>query len=228
MLWCLTGLIPGIKARRISADTVSMKVVISILSIVGLGLFSQLAVADIYKYRDLEGRIYFSDEPMRGNYQLIQRFGLNGKLKSKKRGRINLGATSQNKKRFSPLIDKISRETLLRPELLHAVIQAESSYDPDAVSSKGAVGLMQLMPATAKRYGVTDRRNPEQNLRGGANYLKDLLKQFDFNLRLAVAAYNAGENAVIRSGNKIPDYPETQNYVAKVMRFYKKNRSSNS
>ena len=185
-------------------------------------------MADIYKYRDLEGRIYFSDEPMQGNYRLIQRYGFNGRLKPKKQGRINLGATSQNKKRFTALIEKVARETLLRPELLHAVIQAESSYDPDAVSSKGAVGLMQLMPGTAKRYGVTDRRNPEQNLRGGANYLKDLLKQFDFNLRLAVAAYNAGENAVIRSGNRIPNYPETKNYVAKVMRFYKKNRSSNS
>lgn len=123
------------------------------------------------------------------------------------------------------MIESVAEETLLRPELLHAVIRAESAYDPDAVSSKGAVGLMQLMPATAKRYGVTNRNDPKQNLRGGASYLKDLLVMFDFDLKLAVAAYNAGENAVIRSGNKIPNYRETQNYVAKVMRFYRQNRS---
>ena len=87
---------------------------------------------------------------------------------------------------------------------------------------------MQLMPATAKRYGVSDRRDPQQNLRGGATYLKDLLIQFGFDLKLAVAAYNAGENAVIRSGNKIPNYRETKNYVAKVMRFYRQNRKGDA
>ena len=87
---------------------------------------------------------------------------------------------------------------------------------------------MVRMPATAKRYGVSDRHDPKQNLRGGASYLKDLLVQFDFDLKLAVAAYNAGENAVVRSGNKIPNYRETKNYVAKVMRFYRENRSDNS
>jgi len=189
---------------------------------------SPIAVAEVYKYRDREGQIHFSDEPLRGNYRLLKRFNLNGKAKSVKRGRINLGATAANIKRFSSLIDNVAREVLLSPELLHAIVKAESSYDPNAVSSKGAVGLMQLMPATAERYGVKDRHDPGQNLRGGASYLKDLLKQFDFDLRLAIAAYNAGENAVIRSGYKIPNYRETKNYVLKVMRFYEQNRSSSS
>lgn len=184
--------------------------------------------ADIYKYRDVEGRIYFSDEPMRGNYRLLQRFGMNGQVKKKGQSKVNYAAVEVNKQRFSPLIDTVAEETLIRPELLHAIIRAESAYDPNAVSHKGAVGLMQLMPGTAQRYGVSDRRNPQQNLRGGATYFRDLLIQFDYDLKLAIAAYNAGENAVIRSGNKIPNYRETQNYVTKVLRFYRENRLDNS
>ncbi len=184
--------------------------------------------AVVYKYRDNEGRIYFSDEPVQGNYQLLRRYAIKGGLKPIKVGKIDLKQWQKNRKRYTPLIESVAKETLLRPELLHAVIKAESAYDPTAESSKGAVGLMQLMPGTAKRYGVTDRYNPEQNLRGGASYLKDLLVQFDFNLQLAIAAYNAGENAVIRSGNQIPNFPETQNYVKKVLRFYRENRQDNS
>jgi len=186
--------------------------------------------AAIYKFQDNEGRIYFSDKPVQGNYRLLQRYSTRGGLKpvKAKKGRINLSATDLNKKRYTPLIESVAKETLLRPELLHAVVKAESSYDPRAESAKGAIGLMQLMPGTAKRYGVTDRFNPEQNLRGGASYLKDLLVQFDFDLKLAIAAYNAGENAVIKSGRKIPNYPETKAYVEKVLRFYQENRSGNS
>jgi len=184
--------------------------------------------ADIYKYRDAEGRIYFSDEPMRGNYKLLQRFGMNGQVKKTGQSKVNYAAVEVNKQRFTPLIETVAKETLIRPELLHAIIRAESAYDPNAVSRKGAVGLMQLMPGTAQRYGVTDRRNPQQNLRGGATYFRDLLIQFEYDLKLAIAAYNAGENAVIRYGNKIPNYKETQNYVAKVLRFYRQNRLDNS
>jgi soluble lytic murein transglycosylase-like protein len=184
--------------------------------------------ADIYKYRDAEGRIYFSDEPMRGNYRLLQRFGMNGQVRKKGQSKVNYGAVEANKLRFTPLIETVAKETLIRPELLHAIVRAESAYDPDAVSRKGAVGLMQLMPGTAQRYGVSDRRNPQQNLRAGATYFRDLLIQFGYDLKLAIAAYNAGENAVIRSGNKIPDFQETQNYVAKVLRFYRQNRLDNS
>ena len=99
-------------------------------------------------------------------------------------------------------------------------LESESAYQPDAVSHKGAVGLMQLMPGTAERYGVSDRHDPVQNLSGGTRYLRDLLEMFDNDLQLALAAYNAGENAVIRYGNKIPPYNETQGYVRKVIRFY--------
>ena len=127
-----------------------------------------------------------------------------------------------NKRRddLAPLIDRAAMATRLRPALIHAVVRAESAYRSDAVSSKGAMGLMQLMPATAQRYGVSDRSDPAQNLRGGSEYLRDLLVMFENDLQLALAAYNAGENAVIRYGRRIPPYAETQNYVRKVIGFY--------
>ena len=111
---------------------------------------------------------------------------------------------------------------------MHAVVRAESAYNPNAVSRAGAVGLMQLMPATAAHYGVTNRRDPTQNLMGGTRYLAYLLKLFDNDLTLALAAYNAGEGAVQRYGNKIPPYRETQNYVRKVLAFYRQARATRS
>jgi hypothetical protein len=106
--------------------------------------------------------------------------------------------------------------------LVRAVIHAESAFNPNAVSRAGAQGLMQLMPATARRYAVRDAFDPGQNIRGGTLYLRDLLDMFDNDIELAVAAYNAGENAVIRHGRRIPPYRETQAYVPKVMNLYNK------
>ena len=106
------------------------------------------------------------------------------------------------------------------------MVRAESAYDPDAVSSAGAVGLMQLMPETARRYGVSDRRDPDANVLAGASYLRDLIAEFEQDLELALAAYNAGENAVRSYGNRIPPYPETQGYVRKVLRYYAENQAT--
>jgi len=119
------------------------------------------------------------------------------------------------------LVRSAAKRHRIDPDLLHAVIRAESSYNPNAVSRTGAVGLMQLMPATARRYGVRNRRDPVDNVNGGARYLRDLLKMFNSNVRLAVAAYNAGENAVIKYGRKVPPYRETREYVKRVLRFYR-------
>ncbi|RYY53439.1 MAG: lytic transglycosylase domain-containing protein, partial [Comamonadaceae bacterium] len=114
-------------------------------------------------------------------------------------------------------------------ELLQALIATESGFDPQAVSPKGAVGLMQVMPATAQRYGVAaDARqplekkltDPRTNIRAGTRYLRDLIRMFPGQLELALAAYNAGEGAVQRAGNRIPNYRETQNYVRTVMQLY--------
>jgi soluble lytic murein transglycosylase-like protein len=119
------------------------------------------------------------------------------------------------------LVDEVSRTYGLESALLHAVISVESRYNPKAKSRKGAAGLMQLMPGTAKRYGVTDRFDPLQNLEGGARYLRDLLRMFDNNVSLTLAAYNAGEHAVAKYGNRVPPYRETRDYVPRVLDFYR-------
>ncbi len=120
-------------------------------------------------------------------------------------------------------IDRMVEQTANRlnvdPELVHAIIRVESGYDSQAVSSKGAMGLMQLIPATAQRFGVANPFDPKQNIEGGVNYLKYLLNLFGGNLPLSLAAYNAGEHAVQRSGG-IPAIPETQNYVRKITSIY--------
>lgn len=124
--------------------------------------------------------------------------------------------------RFQPFIDEASRSTGVDARLLHAVMHVESGYNPRALSNKGARGLMQLLPMTGKRYGVRDIDDPRENILGGARYLRDLLKMFGNNVELALAGYNAGENAVIRAGNRIPRYQETMAYVPKVLSLYKK------
>jgi soluble lytic murein transglycosylase-like protein len=188
---------------------------------IALLLAASSAAAEIYKYRDAAGNLYFTDLPRKkgAGYDLLWRSGNDPLYKTF--SRINVSGMEANRKRYSPLIEAIARSSRLRPALLHAVVRAESAYDPKALSRSGAQGLMQLMPATADRYGVKDSWNPAQNLDGGARYLHDLLVMFDYDLQLALAAYNAGENAVKRYGNKIPPYPETQNYVRKVVAFYR-------
>lgn len=123
---------------------------------------------------------------------------------------------------YDTMVDEVSRAYGLESALLHAVISVESRYNAKAVSRKGAIGLMQLMPQTAKRYGVADAFDPRQNLDGGAQYLRDLLRLFGNNLSLALAAYNAGELAVMKHGHRIPPYGETQRYVPQVLDFYKR------
>jgi len=124
--------------------------------------------------------------------------------------------------KYDALIDGAARALTVQPALVRAVIVVESGFNPRAVSRRGAVGLMQLMPATARRYGVTDAYDPAQNVQGGVRYLRDLLARYDSNLELALAAYNAGEDAVERYGRRIPPFPETLNYVPSVMAIYQK------
>jgi soluble lytic murein transglycosylase-like protein len=117
------------------------------------------------------------------------------------------------------LINEVAAEAKIAPALLHAVIATESRYNSDALSPRGAIGLMQLMPETALRFGAPDPYNPRDNVLAGANYLKFLLKLFGNDMELVLAAYNSGHNAVLRAGNRIPEYPETQAYVPKVMAY---------
>jgi len=120
---------------------------------------------------------------------------------------------------INQLVEQAASRFQVDPELIHAIIRVESGYDPKAVSSKGAMGLMQLIPATAQRFGVANPFDPKQNLEGGVNYLKYLLDLFGGDLSLSLAAYNAGEHSVQRSGG-IPAIPETQDYVRKVTSIY--------
>jgi soluble lytic murein transglycosylase-like protein len=128
--------------------------------------------------------------------------------------------TSPAVKAVRPLLQEAAKRHGYDAELLQALIATESGFNASAVSPKGAMGLMQLMPATAKRYGATRPFDPAANIAAGAWYLKDLLAAYSGKLELALAAYNAGEGAVLKAGNTIPNYPETQNYVKTVMQMY--------
>jgi soluble lytic murein transglycosylase-like protein len=114
-------------------------------------------------------------------------------------------------------IEQIAAQVSLQPQVIHSVIKVESNYNPFAISPKGAQGLMQLIPATARRFGVSNVFNPAENIQGGSKYLKYLLDLFGGNYALALAAYNAGEAAVARYGG-VPPFPETQNYLILVLR----------
>lgn len=122
--------------------------------------------------------------------------------------------------RYAPLIERVAGEFGLDVSLLHAIVTVESGYNPRAKSHAGAIGLMQLIPETAVRFGVRNINDPLDNLRGGARYLRFLLALFNNDLELVLAAYNAGEKAVAQAGNRIPNYAETRAYVPNVLAHY--------
>ncbi|OGT73736.1 MAG: hypothetical protein A3I78_09410 [Gammaproteobacteria bacterium RIFCSPLOWO2_02_FULL_56_15] len=193
-----------------------------IMLLLGLGLVLAFpAQADIYKYVDKHGRVILTDQPTNDKYKRLVK---TWKGWVEQKSRIATEDFLRNRTRFAPTINRYADVHQLPHALLHAVITAESAYDPEAISRTGAIGLMQLMPGTARRYGVENRRNPEDNIAGGTRYLVDLLRMFNNNLQLALAAYNAGENAVKEYGNKIPPYKETQDYVRKVLEYYNQYR----
>ena len=194
----------------------------AMIGLLALGSVSA-AHADIYKYVDKFGHVHLSDRPLHDGYSAIVRT-----WKGWQRRQSEPRVTGKNKTKFAKLISLVSKQYQLDADLLHAVVRAESAYDPNAVSSAGAVGLMQLMPATARQYGVRNRRDPSQNLQGGSRFLRYLMKRFDNDLSLALAAYNAGEGAVMRYGKRIPPYRETQHYVRKVLAFYRRARQARS
>ena len=186
------------------------------------------ALADVFKFVDARGHVYYTDKPRHSGYKRIIQTPLafisTSSAMRRPVGGIGFAGASASLSRhrieFSPMIEAAADRYSLDPRLLHAVIRAESAYNPSAVSNKGAAGLMQLMPGTADRYGVQNRFNPEDNIDGGARYLSDLLDMFQSDVRLAVAAYNSGENTVKRFGNQIPPITETQDYVARVLSNY--------
>jgi soluble lytic murein transglycosylase-like protein len=196
----------------------------TIIYIALLTLLSMPSYADIYKYVDKHGRVILTDKPTHSGYkQLVKTW--KGWEEAKVPKNFNW---QKNQKKYDSTIRSVAKTYKLPHTLLHAVITAESSYNPDAISKAGAVGLMQLMPETAKQYGVSNRRDPRQSISGGTRYLRYLAKLFNNDLTLMLAAYNAGEGAVKKYGNKVPPYKETRNYVNKVIKYYKKYKLSMS
>lgn len=181
----------------------------------GIALPSFAQAGNIYSFTDDRGVVHFSNLPhLDKRYKLVYR-GKGGGMRVAAYSAPNAADIA----RYSPVIEIAARNNGLDPALLHAVIRAESGYNPRALSIKGATGLMQLIPDTARRYGVSNIYDPTENIHGGARYLKDLLAMFNNDMELALAGYNAGENAVIRAGRRIPNYPETMAYVPKVIGF---------
>jgi soluble lytic murein transglycosylase-like protein len=177
-----------------------------------------LAKADVYSFTDPGGIEHFSNVPSDSRYKLLIASPSDAVVSSAKVRTVDWPAQSA---KYDGLIRGAAEAATIQAALVRAVIVVESGFNPLALSKRGAIGLMQLLPATARRYGVKDIYDPEQNVRAGAHYLSDLLARFDSNMELALAAYNAGEEAVERYGRRIPPYQETLNYVPRVMRIYR-------
>jgi soluble lytic murein transglycosylase-like protein len=160
---------------------------LTVSAIIGFSLLSAAVYADIYKYVDKHGRVILTDKPKNAKYKRLVKTWKG--WEEQKEIRITRTEFNQNMKKFSPTVDYVAQRYRLPKSLVHAVITAESAYDPGAISRAGAVGLMQLMPETAKRYGVRNRMNPYENIHGGSRYLRDLLIMFDNNLILALAGF---------------------------------------
>jgi soluble lytic murein transglycosylase-like protein len=183
----------------------------SLLAVAGAG-----AATRIYSYVDADGVKHFTDMPDNNRYRLLV-LSPNEVTQSGDRYSANMLARASQ---YDAIIEKAAVSAAVEPNLLRAVIVVESGFNSRAVSKRGAVGLMQLMPATASRFGVLNPYDPLENVHGGARYLKFLMDRFGQNVRLALAAYNAGEEAVDRNGGQIPPFTETMAYVPKVLKIY--------
>lgn len=191
------------------------------LAALALTALARPALADIFTFTDERGVVHFTNiKGLDSRYRLLRREDGGPVPGSRSVARVALPSAADIA-RYAGIIETASRAYGVDKNLVHAVITAESGYNPQAVSRTGAQGLMQLMPQTARRYGVHNSMDPVENIHGGVKYLHDLLVMFKGNIELAVAAYNAGENAVIRYG-RIPPYAETLGYVPKVLGFYRK------
>ena len=179
------------------------------------------ASADIYSYKDEKGVVHFTNiKGLDARYKLVRKEdGSPINPSSTYAARVFMPSQADIEK-YSHIITTAAKAYGVDASLVHAVISAESGYDAYAISRTGAMGLMQLMPDTARRYGVQNMMDPTENIHGGVRYLADLLQMFKGRIDLAIAAYNAGENAVIRAGHRIPNYAETRHYVPKVLGFY--------
>ncbi|WP_407278393.1 lytic transglycosylase domain-containing protein [Aromatoleum evansii] len=179
----------------------------------------------LYGYADDRGVFNFSDAPSDPRHRLILEARPPRPVAGGTAARAAATSLRRSPGQLSPLIRDAARQNRIDPALVEAVAFVESRFDERARSPKGALGLMQLMPDTATRFGVSDPFDARQNLAGGARYLRELLDRFD-SLPLALAAYNAGEGAVERHGKAIPPYAETAQYVPAVLTHYERLRGN--
>ncbi len=168
-----------------------------------MGGLDRPAEAQIYSWRDQSGILTLSDRPQDAAARAIT-------------VPVSPTLAARSNSQFEPLIRQHANQQGIRPDLVRAVIQVESAFNPRALSPKGAMGLMQLTSATAKQFGVIDPFSPAENIRAGVSYLRQLLDRYDHDEQLALAAYNAGPGAVDKYGSRVPPYKETQDYVLKI------------
>ena len=183
-----------------------------LLATICLAALPAAASAQIFAWRDTAGNLVLSDKPKdpATKSYTVAPATTGGEY------RTTRPVVNRRAQLYDAVIEQEAAANDVDPNLVRAVIQAESAFNPWAKSHKGAMGLMQLMPGTARQFGVRDPYNPVENIRAGVAYLKQLLVRFAHNIELALAAYNAGPKAVERYGTKVPPYRETRNYVAKI------------
>jgi soluble lytic murein transglycosylase-like protein len=195
------------RARRVLATVA--------LSLIGVGLAATPAAAQIYAIRDENGVLTLSDKPLGAGAQTYASHVASTSSAPSRLGRV-VSEGGVRGSQWDDVIDHHARAQGVRPDLVRAVIQVESAFNPRARSVKGAMGLMQLMPGTARDLGVRNAYDPLENIRGGVTYLRSLLDEFGGNEELALAAYNAGPHRVKQYGGTIPPYRETRDYVSKI------------
>ena len=176
------------------------------------------ARSQIYTYVDADGVRHYTDVPDNNRYRLLVLSPQDRTASGDRYDAMLLAKAG----RYDSIIETAAISASIEPNLLRAVIVVESGFNSRAVSKRGAVGLMQLMPATASRFGVSNPYDPRENVHAGAQYLKFLIDRFGQDVRLALAAYNAGEEAVNRNGGQIPPFTETMAYVPRVLKIYRK------
>lgn len=212
-----------------------MRFVFNIIALGAILAFPLPSLAEVYMYKDSAGNILLTDTPRKQKHLTlasVRTSDLKERVTGAKLKRLSYTSSSKTSSntqyftRYTSLIKEAARKYKLDHKLISAVIQVESQFRPEVVSRSGAVGLMQLMPLTAKQLGVTDRLDPAQNIEGGTKYLRYLIERFKGDVTLALAGYNAGPLHVEKYG-KVPPFKETQRYIKKIFSIYKGSKTIN-
>ena len=195
--------------------TARMRIAAALLSAFLLPLAAwSVARAEVFVFTDENGVAHYSNVPVDARFKRVD------EIKDDLPPAEHPAPLLHRSDRYTDLIEGVARADGLQPALVRAVLLVESGGDPKAISQRGARGLMQLMPGTAKRYGVSDVFDPEQNIRAGSHYLRDLASRYSNDLKLMLAAYNAGPAAVDQNNGGIPPIKETLDYVPRVLQIY--------